>query len=282
MRYKVVMILTAVVLLLSLVVGCQSGVPVEQHEAVAEQLVKAKAQMGEAQEQNIALQNEINQLEAQTKNTENLLKESQAQAGQLQGQINGLKEQYELAGKTPAETAEKIVKYYHETHMYSTYDLFVCSDMASEVWNMLKAQGINAVIAVGDVDTAVSDIVLSDHAWVLAEVAPGNYLALETTGGYVVPASRNPLYYRGWFFDSPGGLKSHNNLVQEYNVRVEIRNKINDEANEVAKEHNQATSQQAADKLKAVFDKLVEIKEEQEAELNQINAELRGLATALQ
>ncbi|MFC1914038.1 hypothetical protein ACFLXF_02055 [Chloroflexota bacterium] len=272
-NYKLILIAIMAVLLTGLLVGC-GGVPVEQYDGVA-------AQLREAQKQNVELQSEINQLEAQSKNLEAELEASKAQAGQLQSQISGLKEEYELVGKTQAETAEKIVKYYHETHVYSTYDLFVCSDMASEVWNMLKAQGINAIIVVGDIDMTVSDIILCDHAWVLAEVAPGEYLALEATGGYVVPESKNPLYYRGWFFDSPSGLKSHNELVREYNVRVEIRNNINDEANEVAKEYNQATSPQVADRLKAVFDKLVELREAQEAELSKINAELKGLATEL-
>jgi hypothetical protein len=165
--------------------------------------------------------------------------------------------------------------------VYSTYDLFVCSDMASEVRNMLKAQGINAVIVVGDIDKAVPDIIQSDHAWVLAEVASGEYLALETTGGFAVPESKNTLYYQGWFFDSPKELKSHNELIREYNVRVEIRNHLAAEANEVRDEYNLATKQSTADRLKAVHDKLKELIEVHEAELNKISAELRGLATEL-
>ena len=80
-------------------------------------------------------------------------------------------------------------------------------------------------------DTAITDILQSDHAWVLATVAPGEYLALETTGGYVVKKSENPLYYRGWSFNSPADLKSHNDMVKEYNTRVGFRNQLNTEAN---------------------------------------------------
>jgi hypothetical protein len=157
--------------------------------------------------------------------------------------------------------------------------MFICSDMSSEVWNMLKAEGINAKIVVGNKDAAIGDILLSDHAWVHAEIAPGEYLALETTGGYVVTESENPLYYKGWSFDSPADLKANNDLIKEYNVRVEIRNQIAVEVNEVLNEHNEATNQTTADKFKAVYDKLMELKDGQEIELNKIKTEIDSLAT---
>ena len=96
--------------------------------------------------------------------------------------------------------------------------------MAQDIWNMLKAKGINARIAVGDFepgrckqnrrwkicqcelwvqgssglintynytceDTGLLNSSMIDnltHAWVLAEVSPGYWLAIECTGGYVV------------------------------------------------------------------------------------------------
>ncbi|MFC1961447.1 hypothetical protein ACFLWN_00140 [Chloroflexota bacterium] len=254
------------------VTGC--GISAQQYEELASQL-------REAQEQNAAFQNEVNQLEGQNENLEAQSQNYQAEVAGLQKQIGALKEEYELVGATPAETAEKVVQYYHETHVYSLYDLFVCSDMAAEVWNMLKAQGINAVIAVGSIDAPVSGIVQCDHAWVLAEVAPGQYLALETTGGFVVPESSNPRYYRGWYFTTPKELKDYNRLIQEYNVRLGIRNELADEANRVRDEHNQSTSQSAADKLKAVHDELIELVRQHEDGLNDVMAEIDRLAKVL-
>ncbi|MFH1646949.1 MAG: hypothetical protein ABID71_04565 [Chloroflexota bacterium] len=253
--------------------GCQagtSGIPQALYDQVNAALKDAQAKAAEAQGQ-------VNNLQAEKAAVESQLKAAQAQIDQLQGQVGSLS----ITGATPAETAEKIVRNYHETHVYSTWDLFICSDMPSEIWNILKAQGINSVVAVGDIENAVSDIVLSDHAWVLAEVAPGQYLALETTGGFVVPKTQNPLYYRGWTFDSPATLKTYNQLIREYNVRVGIRNQINDEANKVIDEHNKATNQATADKLEAVYNKLVELRGQQEAELNRIKAEIAGLAKVL-
>jgi len=273
MNRKVLLALVAAVLLLSFVlVGCQSGgIAQDVYDKVAAQLADAQAKITEAQ-------NKLNELQASKDAAEKELKtriaELEAQLAGLQGQLS----ESGLVGATKAETAEKIVKYYHDTHEYSTTDLFICSDMSSEVWNMLKAQGISARIVVGNVHNAISDILQSDHAWVLAEVAPGKYLALETTGGRVVPESENPLYYKGWYFNSPADLKRHNQLVREYNVRVGIRNQINTEANEVVDEHNKAADQTTADKLKAVYDKLVELRDTQETELNNIMAEINSLA----
>jgi hypothetical protein len=104
--------------------------------------------------------------------------------------------------------ANEIVSDYHKTHIYTLNDMYVCVDMASDIWDMLKAQGINAKINVGNVDKDITDIRDADHAWVLAEISPGSYLALEATGGYSVQKTDNPRYYYGWSYDNPKELKA--------------------------------------------------------------------------
>jgi hypothetical protein len=106
-----------------------------------------------------------------------------------------------------------IVEDYYKTHTYSLNDLFVCGDMATDVWNMVETQGINSVLYIGNVEKNISKIEDANHAWVLAEISPNHWLALETTGGYVVcnysdicPV-HNPLYYHGWRFTSPKEMK---------------------------------------------------------------------------
>lgn len=112
-------------------------------------------------------------------------------------------------------TVKKIVEDYHATHTYSKPDMFVCGDMASDVWNMVITKGINAKIQVGNVDKDVSKIQDATHAWVLAEVSPNEWIALECTAGYLVcPFSdtcpvNNPLYYSGWSFASPKDFKDY-------------------------------------------------------------------------
>jgi len=160
-------------------------------------------------------------------------------------------------------------------------DLFICSDMAGEVWNMLKAHGIDAVIAIGNTDNSITDILQCNHAWVLAVVAPGEYLALEATGGYAITKSENAYYYNGWYFDSPAELKKHNDMVKEQNTRVEIIMDIHNEAVAVAEEHDRTTNPTTAAQLLAVYEKLVEVRDEQDAKLQQVKAELDSLAERL-
>ena len=277
MRKRFLLILVTAVLLLSVVfTGCQStGISQADYDHVKAQLTDVGSQLTKAQ-------NDLKALQAEKPAVNPDLQTAQAKITDLENQIASLKAQYELTGATLAETAGKIVKYYHETHIYDSYGLFVCSDMSAEVWNMLKAAGIPAVIVVGNKDTAIGDILLSNHAWVLAEVAAGQYLALETTAGFAVTASANILYYRGWSFSSPADLKSYNDLVKEYNVRVGFRNTINNEANKVIDLFNNSSNQIEADKYQAIINKLVELRTEQETILNDLMTKINGLAAVIQ
>ncbi len=116
---------------------------------------------------------------------------------------------------------------------------YVCSDMAADVWNMLQAQGINALIQIGDVDKSVTEIAQCSHAWVLVEISPGEYLTVEATGGYVVPRSENDLYYQGWSFANPRDLKRYQELRREWNLRVDIINLLVDKADTIYAEYEE-------------------------------------------
>ena len=121
--------------------------------------------------------------------------------------------------ETPYEKNIKIVREiaqdYHSTHTYlgvqtgQSSDMYVCIDMAKDVWNMIKTRGINAVIEVGNVNKNISTINDVNHAWVLAEVGPEQWLAVETTGGFVVFEDENPRYYAGMQFDTPADMKEY-------------------------------------------------------------------------
>lgn len=268
-------ILLAIIIILT---GCQTGVSSESYDRLNEQLEQAQSSLAQAENDLDALQAEKDSRETELQSEITAL---QARNTDLEAQVAALREQYELDGGTVAEQVEKIVKYYHETHVYSTWDLFVCSDMAAEVWNMLKARGISAVIAVGDIEKSIDDIVKSTHAWVLAEVAPGEYLALETTGGRVVTRSENPLYYRGWSFESPAKIKDYTRLIWEYNIRVDIHNDILAEDIAVVEAHNQTSNPQIAAELAAVHEKLEELIQEQQAVLHDLMEQINSLAMVL-
>ena len=160
---KIFTALVPVLLLLSLVFsGCQTGgISQAQYDQVVAQLEDIQAQLSQAQNDLVKEQVDKADVDAQ-------LQDTLSQIASLQDEINALKDQNTLTGATPAETAEKIVAYYHQTHVYSSYDLFVCSDMASEVWNMLKAQDISSVVVVGNKDTAIGNILQCLQAFQVA------------------------------------------------------------------------------------------------------------------
>jgi hypothetical protein len=110
---------------------------------------------------------------------------------------------------------ETIAKNYYDTHSYQDNNVFDCDNMAQDVWDMLKAKGINAKIQIGNIELS-PPITLKDvnHAWVLAEIEPDSYLAVETTGGYIVYGETNPNYYTGFSFKDPKNYRSFTELYK--------------------------------------------------------------------
>jgi hypothetical protein len=110
---------------------------------------------------------------------------------------------------------KNIVEEYHKTHTYNLPDMYACAQMSQDVWDMVETRGINATIGVGKIDGDITSIQDADHAWVLAEIAPGENIAMETTGGYLVCsfpgicAVNNPRYYKGWIFTTPKKLQDY-------------------------------------------------------------------------
>jgi hypothetical protein len=131
--------------------------------------------------------------------------------------------------------------------------------MAMDVWNLIKTQGINARICAGNVEEDISAYIkpgslLKDslvylnkmnHAWVLAETDSFKYVAVETTGGYLVwgkgmsggQSTENDLYYAGECFDAPKQFKSfldaRTTMINTCNEAISMENYWN--ANYVGK-----------------------------------------------
>ena len=114
----------------------------------------------------------------------------------------------------------KIVEDYHKIHTYSLYDYFVCADMAQDVWNIVDTQGMRAVLVAGNIQNPNADWKDYNHAWVLVEAAPHQWVALETTGGFLVYKKDNPNYYRGIFFENPKDLKTNMDLIRDHNNEI--------------------------------------------------------------
>ncbi len=110
---------------------------------------------------------------------------------------------------------------YYGTHLYLV-DVYDCDQMASDLWNQLTARGLNAKLVMGNVMKDVKSIDDINHAWVIVEIYPGAWLALDPCTGstvfnkwslWVKSYGRPDLtmeatvsgarYYHGMVFDNP-------------------------------------------------------------------------------
>jgi len=176
--------------------------------------------------------------------------------------------------------ANEIVANYHQTHTYSLNDLYVCGDMASDIWDMLKTQGINAKINVGNVDKDITNITDVNHAWVLAEVAPNQYLALEATGGYSVQQTVNPRYYKGWSFYNPKQLKNFLQLEQQYSDAAKKYNIALSDYKTIISQYNNAGLLTRIS-LKSQVDDDALLLQQRAQDLNQISQQISALLSSL-
>jgi len=272
MKKKVLLALITVALLFSLTLaGCGGGIPQADYDSIQAQLAEAQSKLTQA----LA---DLAQAKDGKAAAEAGLQDALDGIADLEKQIADLKALYEFEGDTLAEIVARIARNYHETHFYSKTDMFICSDMASEIWNMLKARGITSAIVIGNKDTRITDILQSNHAWVLADIGNGEKLAVETTAGTVIPRSQNANYYHGWSFTSPTDLKSNNDLIKEYNLRVGFRNLLAEEVNNALILHNNSSNQAEADKYLTLYNKLKELKDAHEEILVQLKSQIDGLA----
>ena len=173
---------------------------------------------------------------------------------------------------------EQIATEYSNSHTYSKDDVYDCDNMAQDVWNMLKAKGINARIAAGNFESAgdsriangnivhespdsgnlgeievpgrmydsinVSNSNIIDgfnHAWVLAEVSPDSWLAIECTGGYIVYSDENEKYYQGLTFSNPKNYRSFLSLYRDWKIKALDYEAERAYYNELIKPYNNAS-----------------------------------------
>ena len=276
MKKKLLLTLVTLVLLFSIVLtGCSAagGVPQTDYDNLATQLANAQSQLTQAQ-------NDYNTLQSQKSAVDSDLRAAQTQITDLEQQVADLKARYEFEGLTTTEMLAKIVRDYEASHFYEE-GVYDCNNMASDIWNMLKALGIDSVIVVGHNDHLITDILESNHAWVLVEVTPGEYLALDGTNGRTYTKSSGSLYFHGWSFLTPADLKANDDLVTERNAHVVFRNLLANEVNNAQTLYNNSSTQAEADKWMALYTKLKELKDDQEALIINLDNQILALATKL-
>jgi hypothetical protein len=170
---------------------------------------------------------------------------------------NILKSQDNVQVDKNIKLCEQIAADYCNSHTYSKDGVYDCDNMAQDIWNMLKAKGINARIAVGNFNSFGSSKIAKlnivpkisgsgslgeievpnringtmnlsnsstidsfNHAWVLAEVSPGLWLAIECTGGYIVYSDENEKYYQGVTFSNPKNYRSFLSLYRDWKAKA--------------------------------------------------------------
>ena len=127
----------------------------------------------------------------------------------------------ELNEASKVEKVESIAQDYYRTHTYIDDDIFDCDNMAQDVWNILRTEGINSKIVVGNVnETGNLTIENCDHVWLLAEVSPNEWIAVETTNGEVVYKEDNENYYEGFLFSNPKNYREFIKLYGDYNYQL--------------------------------------------------------------
>ncbi len=185
----------------------EKGLGVRQSRQEAARWYRIAVQKGEP-----SASNEVARLEREEEQERATIRE------QEQAKLRAEAEQAQKRAKAAKVIREvsEIAKKYYETHTYSTLDLFVCVDMAIDVWNQLRTKNLGAYLQVGNIDTNLTNLAdglemlrAVNHVWVMFEAYPGEYLPLEVTAGSIVTSAdpRAERYYEGWKFDNPKRLK---------------------------------------------------------------------------
>ena len=176
----------------------------------------------------------------------------------------------------------EIVSDYRKTHTYvgtqtgAKADIFVCGDMACDVWNMVETKGIKAKIQIGNVKRKIKSLLDADHAWVMAEVSPGKWLALETTGGFAIRFNENDKYYYGHSFSDPKEFKEYSTLAREYNTAIgKERNAVMD-YNQMVNQSNGADDLRNV-RLTSELDRKAAVVDSRRADLQEVAGRLKAL-----
>ncbi|MCK5039498.1 MAG: hypothetical protein KAR87_00835 [Candidatus Aenigmarchaeota archaeon] len=135
-----------------------------------------------------------------------------------------------LFAKDNITIVKDIIQRYNRDHTYSKKDLFVCSDMATDVWNMIKSKGFDAKIKIGNIDNETTNKKLNftqyNHAWVMAEI-DNEWYALETTAGFIAEENKHPLYYRKTIeFNNALEFKDYLDSIKQYNTLIIVNNNV--------------------------------------------------------
>lgn len=129
----------------------------------------------------------------------------------------------------------EVVAEYVASHKYIPDD-FICVDFAAGVWYELMGKGVLAKIRVGSRNVDIGSISEADHAWVMAEVSPETWLAIEPQRSIVYP-EQGSKYYSGYDFLTDFPVREHNRRVHALMEEVKKYKEAKDKLDEIVKEY---------------------------------------------
>jgi TPR repeat protein len=172
-----------------------------------------------------------------------------------------------------------IVATYHKTHTYMTNDtgdnIYTCGDMACDVWNMVVSKHIPARIAAGDVHNDIASIAQANHAWVLAEISDGEWLALETTAGFAIRPDENKRYFFACRFEGAKEFRDFEALEQSYRDTVARGRAAATNFNDAVNTYNAADASSRS-LLKAAVSQREAVLQDKMSELKNLKTQLDG------
>lgn len=136
---------------------------------------------------------------------------------------DGMYERFSAEEKGRADVIRDVMAEYAAKNHYSKLSETQCKQMSEAIWFRLTSKGVPARLATGNVQLPSTGaglngyLATANHAWVMAEVSDGKWLALEATNGTVINKRKSPFHYTSAvFFDRPENVYRFDGLRRQW------------------------------------------------------------------
>lgn len=102
----------------------------------------------------------------------------------------------------------ELVRNYYDSHQYYE-DIYDCDQMASDLWDQARANGLEARLVLGNYMKNVNSPMDIDHAWVIVMTSNDEWLAADPTSGTLQFFTSSPRYYHGIVMNNPAEMSNY-------------------------------------------------------------------------
>lgn len=204
-------------------------------------IFETQTQLSSANSQVSSLENQLSTLNAQLSSANLQISSLQTEVSSVNSQISSLKQENahltEIITPTKAthnlssvdynvsstywnmswggreyelqQTTRQVNTSYYQWHTYIPNETD-CNDMACDVWDMLRKQGVISLIVFGNLDSKSETWGKCNHTWLLISNNSGQCFALEPTNGqlYFKGDTQISQYLEGFFYAKPSDLRA--------------------------------------------------------------------------